>query len=126
MYDGEAMNLNRMAVARETLRTISWRDEQAFKFPAFISELNRCFYILKKGKQEKLDTERVQIMTNAINTLNVKITTSIQLARMQHSCDFLAASTFLLAQIVLICPMKVGTKRKASISSTSRQDGHNG
>ena len=55
MYDGAAMNSNQMTIARETLHTISWRDEQAFTFPAFISELNHCFNVLHKEKQDKSD-----------------------------------------------------------------------
>lgn len=73
-----------------------------------------------------MDPEQVKIMMAGINTSNVKIITAIHITLMQHNNNFTLSSNHLATQIALVCPNKQSHKCKATVSSTSCQDGGTG
>ena len=82
--------------------------------------------LFKKGRQEKLNAEQVQIMANGIYTPNLPILSAVQVTLMNHSNNFALVSNFLLTQIALIFPTKKGKKLRENVSSTFCQDGNYG
>ena len=74
-----AENTRKMVIACHTLETLTWSNENTFKFNDYVTQLINHYKTLDRGGQARTDEEKVVKLLNLTITNNAPLQTRIEL-----------------------------------------------